>query len=141
MTQARQELEQAVRAALETYCNVHRGSGHHSMVTTRLYEEARGIVLQHLGLGRRDHVLVFATPRRAEQLAGRLPPGSCAVASSRDIGVPLGVRAVAVPRRAVPEGAPHPAGGGTARLVAPDWVVWAGAPERLEAGTPAIVNV
>ncbi len=140
-TEARQELEQAVRAALETYSNVHRGSGHHSMVSTHLYEEARGIVLQHLGLGRRDHVLVFATPRRAEQLAGRLPPGSCRVASSHDIGVPLGVRAVAVPRRAVPEGAPLAAGGGTARLVAPDWVVWAGAPQRLEAGTPAIVNV
>ncbi|HSD66690.1 MAG TPA: aminotransferase class V-fold PLP-dependent enzyme, partial [Vicinamibacteria bacterium] len=140
-TEARQELEQAVRAALETYSNVHRGSGHHSMVSTRLYEEARGIVLQHLGLGGRDHVLVFATPRRAGQLAGRLPPGSCRVASSREVGVPLGVRAVAVPRRAVPEGAPLPAGGGTARLVAPDWVVWAGAPERLEAGTPAIVNV
>jgi hypothetical protein len=32
------------------------------------------------------------------------------------------------------------AGGGTARLVAPGWVIWARAPDKFEAGTPAIVN-
>ena len=32
------ELERAVYKALETYSNVHRGSGHYSMVTTHLYE-------------------------------------------------------------------------------------------------------
>jgi hypothetical protein len=42
------ELERSVYAALETYSNVHRGSGHYSMVSTRLYEEARNIVLDHL---------------------------------------------------------------------------------------------
>ncbi len=32
-------------------------------------------------------------------------------------------------------------GGGTARLVAQGWIIWAKAPDRFEAGTPAIVNV
>lgn len=31
------ELERGVRAALETYSNVHRGSGHNSLVSTHLY--------------------------------------------------------------------------------------------------------
>lgn len=34
------ELEQSVHAALETYSNVHRGSGHNSMVSTHLFEQA-----------------------------------------------------------------------------------------------------
>ena len=61
--------------------------------------------------------------------------------SSQDIGLPLGVRALAVNRKALPKGAPFQTGGGTARLVSPDWVIWAKAPDRFEAGTPAIVNV
>ena len=44
------ELERGVQAALETYSNVHRGSGHNSLVTTQLYEQARDIVLDYLGL-------------------------------------------------------------------------------------------
>jgi selenocysteine lyase/cysteine desulfurase len=39
------ELERGVYSALETYSNVHRGSGHNSMVTTHLFEQARAIVL------------------------------------------------------------------------------------------------
>jgi hypothetical protein len=31
------ELETGIQAALETYSNVHRGSGHNSLVTTYLY--------------------------------------------------------------------------------------------------------
>ena len=61
--------------------------------------------------------------------------------SSQDIGLPLGVRALAVERKALPGGAPFQTGGGTARLVSPGWVIWAKAPDRFEAGTPAIVNV
>src|SRR5512137_86259 len=44
------ELEQGVHAALETYANVHRGSGHNSIVSTHLYEQAREILLDYLGL-------------------------------------------------------------------------------------------
>ena len=46
MTEALAQLEQAVHAALETYSNVHRGSGQASLVSTHLYEQAREIVLE-----------------------------------------------------------------------------------------------
>ena len=70
-----EEIERAVQAALGTYANVHRGAGHHSAVTTRLYEQAREIVLAHLGLSAKEHVVVFCTPRRAARLQERLGPG------------------------------------------------------------------
>ena len=44
------ELERGVFGALGTYANVHRGSGHNAMVTTALFEQARGIVLNDLQL-------------------------------------------------------------------------------------------
>ena len=134
-------LEQSVHAALETYSNVHRGSGHHSQVSTHLFELARGIVLGHLGLSSHKYVVLFATPRSADRLAAQLAPGRCLTVSSRDLGIPLGVRALAVERGALPDGPPVQSGGGTARLVGRDWVMWARSPDRFEAGTPAIINV
>ena len=44
-------------------------------------------------------------------------------------------------KKALPKGAPVHPGGGTARLFAPGWVIWSEAPERFEAGTPAIINI
>ena len=126
---------------METYANVHRGSGHNSLVSTHLYEQAREIVLEHLGLDEKKYAVIFCTARRAVPLKTQLKPGSYQSLSSQDIGLPLGVRALAVDRKAVPKGAPFQAGGGTARLVSPGWVIWAKAPDRFEAGTPAIVNV
>jgi selenocysteine lyase/cysteine desulfurase len=141
VTVAFDALEQRVRAALETYANVHRGSGHHSMASTQLFEQARDIVLTHMGLRPDRYVVIFGTPRTANALIAGLEPGRYRLASSRDVGLPLGVRALAVERRALPKGPPAIAGGGTARLVSPGWVMWATAPGRFEAGTPAIVNV
>ncbi len=135
------ELERGVHAALETYANVHRGSGHSSLVSTHLYEQAREIVLEHLGLSEDRYTVVFCSPRRAEALMAQLQPGSYQSLSSQDIGLPLGVRALAVDRKALPKGVPFQTGGGTARLVSPGWVIWAKAPDKFEAGTPAIVNV
>jgi len=140
------ELKRGVHAALETYSNVHRGSGHNSMVSTRLFEQARDIVLEYLGLnGGLSHadkyVVIFCTPRRAEVLKALLEPKSYQSVSSQDIGLPLGVRALAVESKALPRGIPFQTGGGTARLVSPGWVIWAKAPDKFEAGTPAIVNV
>lgn len=135
------DLERGVQAALETYANVHRGSGHNSMVTTRLFEQAREIVLQHLGLNRDRYAVILCTPRRAEALKAQLEQRRYTCVSSEDIGLPLGVRALAVERRTLPKGVPFQTGGGTARLVSPDWVIWAKAPDIFEAGTPAIVNV
>ena len=62
------ELERGVQAALETYSNVHRGSGHNSLVSTHLFEQAREIVLKYLGLNKGQYVVIFCTPRRAEVL-------------------------------------------------------------------------
>ena len=135
------ELEQSVHAALETYANVHRGSGHNSLVSTHLYEQAREIVLEHLGLNKEQYAVIFCSPRRAEALEAQLEPESTQSLSSQEIGLPLGVRALAVKRKALPKGAPLQSGGGTARLVSPGWVIWAKAQDRFEAGTPAIVNV
>ena len=135
------ELERGVQAALETYSNVHRGSGHNSLVTTQLYEQARDIVLDYLGLSKDRYTIVFCAPRRAELLKAQLKPKSYQCLSSEDIGLPLGIRALAIDRKALPGGVPFQTGGGTARLVAPRWVIWAKAPDRFEAGTPAIVNV
>ncbi len=65
ITDAFAELERGVHAALETYSNVHRGSGTNSMVSTHLYEQARDIVLEYLGLDKGRYVVIFCTPRRA----------------------------------------------------------------------------
>jgi selenocysteine lyase/cysteine desulfurase len=134
-------LEQGVYAALETYSNVHRGSGHNSLVSTHLFEQARDIVLEYLGLNKGKYMLIFCTPSRAAMLQAQLKSGSYQMVSSQDFGLPLGVRALAVDRKALPGGIPFQTGGGTARLVSPGWVVWADAPDRFEAGTPAIMNV
>jgi selenocysteine lyase/cysteine desulfurase len=141
MTTALREIERAVHAALATYSNVHRGSGHHAIVSTRLYEQARDIVLDYLGLERKRYVVIFCSPRRAETLQARLAPDSHRCISSQDIGLPLGIRALAVPRKALPKVIPPETGGGTARLVAPGWVIWTKGADRFEAGTPAIINV
>src|SRR5512133_2557709 len=134
-------LEKGVHAALQTYSNVHRGSGHNSMVSTALFEQARGIVLEYMGLPRRKYTVVFCTPRRAAALAAMLEPGMYQMVSGTDIGLPLGVGALAVKRRALPKGVPFQTGGGTTVIMSPDWVIWANGPDRFEAGTPAIINV
>jgi selenocysteine lyase/cysteine desulfurase len=141
MVDAFAELKRGVRAALETYSNVHRGSGHNSQVTTHLYEQAKDIVLEYLGLSKDQYVVIFCTPRRAELLKAQLAPGSYTGVSSQDVGLPFGVRALGVKRKALPGGAPFQAGGGTARLVFPDRVIWANGADKFEAGTPAIINV
>ncbi len=134
------ELKRGVHAALETYSNVHRGSGHNSLVSTQLYEQARDIVLEYLGLNKDKYLVIFCTLRRAELLKAQLEPENYQSVSSKEIGLSLGVRALAVERKALPGGTPFQTGGGTARLVSPGWVIWANAPDKFEAGTPAIVN-
>ncbi len=135
------ELERGIYAALETYSNVHRGSGHNSMVSTHLYEKARGIVLEYLGLNKKSYTVIFGTTRRTDALKANLDPGSYRILSGKDIGISLGVTALAVKRKSLPKGPPFQTGGGTAKLVSKEWEIWAGAPDRFEAGTPAIINV
>ena len=140
-TEAFEELCRGVYAALETYSNVHRGSGHNSMVSTYLFEQAREIVLDYLGLDKGKFIVIFCSPRSAGILKARMKPGSYRIVSSQDIGIPLGVRAIAANKKALPGGVPFLTGGGTTRLVSPGWVIWADAPDKFEAGTPAIINV
>ncbi|HNY02036.1 MAG TPA: aminotransferase class V-fold PLP-dependent enzyme [Bacteroidales bacterium] len=109
-------------------------------MTTRLYEDAREIVRKHLGVGR-DYTVIFCTPARAETFTSRLPAGTWVEVSGREIGLRLGVTAVAARKNALPRGVPFETGGGTARLTGDGWVVWDAVPSRFEAGTPAILNV
>jgi len=134
-------LEQGVYAALETYSNVHRGSGHNSLVTTRLFEQARDIVLDYLGLDKKIFVLIFSSPAGAAALKSQLEDKNYQCLTGAEICLPLGICAMAIKKNALPKGAPSRTGGGTARLTAPGWIIWAGAPQRFEAGTPAIINI
>lgn len=140
-TEAFAELEREMHAALETYSNVHRGSGHNSMVTTHLFEQARNIVLEYLGLNKGKYTVIFCTPRRAVILMKQLQPENYQLVSSQDIGLTIGVRALAIKRSALPGGVPFETGGGTTRLISKDWEIWAKDPDKFEAGTPAIINI
>lgn len=135
------ELEKGVYAALETYSNVHRGSGHYSLVTTHLYEQARKIVLEYLGLNKRKYTVIFCTPRRASVLTAKLNPKTFQTLSSREIGLPIGIVAVAIKKKALPKGIPFQTGGGSAKLISKKWIIWSNAPDKFESGTPAIINV
>jgi len=135
------DLEHGVYTALETYSNVHRGSGHFSLVTTHLYEQARDMVLEYLGMNRGRYLVIFCTPRRSATLLKQLKSESYQILSSQNIGLSIGVTALAVQKNALPKGAPFQTGGGTARLMSKDWVVWAKVQEKFEAGTPAIINI
>ncbi|HAQ21239.1 MAG TPA: hypothetical protein DCR40_18710 [Prolixibacteraceae bacterium] len=135
------ELERGMHVVLETYSNVHRGSGHFSMTTTYLYEKAREIVLEYLGLNKHKYVVIFCTHRNAELLKAQLAPESFQSASGKDVGLSLGVSAIAVRKKTLHKVVPFHSGGGTARLMSKDWVVWAKSPDKFEAGTPAIINI
>lgn len=135
------ELEKGIYTALETYSNVHRGSGHNSIVSTHLYEQAREIVLNYLGLNKSEYTVIFCSPRRADALIAQLNPANFQILSSQDIGLSIGVRALAVYTSTLPKGVPLQSGGGTTKLISKDWIIWADAPDRFEAGTPAVINV
>jgi selenocysteine lyase/cysteine desulfurase len=134
-------IRETMLKVLETYSNIHRGSGHFAMITTQAYEKARMVVLKYLGLSEREYMTIFCNPRRAEKLSEQLIPGSFIRVSSSDIGLSLGVVAIVAKRNMIRKVIHSEAGGGTARMLSREWVVWAKIPDRLEAGTPAIVNV
>jgi selenocysteine lyase/cysteine desulfurase len=133
-------LEQGVESALEVYANVHRGSGHHSIASTWLYEQARQRLLAHWGLDARRHTVIFGSPYSLRPLLARMKPGSYRQITSHESGLPLGLLALGVQRRDLPRGVPFRTGGGTIQLVSPNHVIWAAAPERFEAGTPPIIH-
>jgi selenocysteine lyase/cysteine desulfurase len=135
-----EELERSVKAALETYSNVHRGSGHYSLITTELFELARDITLDYLKLDKAGYIIIFCTPQQAESFKTQLKPASYQIISSKDIGLPLGLRAMAVKKNALPKGIPFQTGGSVAKMVSPYSVIWTDAPQKFEAGTPCAIN-
>jgi selenocysteine lyase/cysteine desulfurase len=135
-----EKLEEGVRSALETYSNVHRGTGHFSMITTALFERAREILLEYLGLDKKKHLVVFCSAYSSEKLKTQLHFHDYQIVSSRDIGLPLGLRALAIKKSALPKGIPFQTGGSVAKMVSPNFVIWADAPQKFEAGTPCIIN-
>jgi len=138
---AYEKLEEGVRSALETYSNVHRGSGHFSLITTTLFEQARKIILDDLGLNQEEYLAVFCSPYGSELLKKQLHFKDYEMISSRDIGLPLGLRALAIRKSALPKGVPFQTGGSVAKMVSPNFVIWADVPQKFEAGTPCIINV
>jgi len=136
-----EKLEAGVFAALESYSNVHRGSGQKSILSTQLFEQARKIILSHEGKSKRTHLVIFSTPGGADLLARQFRSKDLIILSSRDLGLPLGVRALIVKKRSLPKGPPVRSGGGTTRLISREWVTWAKAPSRFEPGTPPVINV
>ncbi len=134
------ELENRMHTILETYSNVHRGSGHYSLITTRLYEKSREAVLNYLNLDPRKHRVIFCPAYRAGQLLEQLPPDSVQVLHSSTFGLGLGVSALVATTAALSRPLITDTGGGTARLTGPDWILWSKSPDRYEAGTPPIVN-
>lgn len=141
MIKKTEHLLARVYQVLETYSNVHRGSGPFSEITSKHYEAARKSVLDYLGLEAGRHLVIFCSPLSADKLSGRLKPGSFSILSGEKIGLSLGIRALAVKKSALPKGPPSYSGGGTAKLISREWVIWSSLPEKFEAGTPAIVNV
>lgn len=134
------ELYKRVTSALETYSNVHRGTGIKSLVSTHLYEKARTIVCEYLKLNANRYKVVFCTYRRAYQYKQQLDARDYVEISSNEINLPLGVHALAIKNKVLKK-LSFEGGGGTACMVAKDWVEWAKAPDKFEAGTPAVMNV
>ena len=135
-----EKLEKSVRSTLETYSNVHRGTGHFSMITTALFERARDIILDYLGLDKEAYLIIFCSAYGSELLKKQLHFENYRMVSSRDIGLPLGLRALAIRKSALPKGVPFQTGGSVAKMVSPNFVIWADAPQKFEAGTPCIIN-
>ena len=135
------ELEKGVFSALQTYSNIHRGTGHFSMVTTDLFEKAREIVLDHLKLKKKDHIVIFCSPRRSKLLKSYFKAIDYTILSSQEFNLPLGVRAFVVKKRALITAKNFDTGGGIIKFVSPKSVILSDVPGRFEAGTPNIINV
>jgi selenocysteine lyase/cysteine desulfurase len=134
------ELEKSIYIALETYSNVHRGTGHYSMVSTELYEKAREIILDYLGLNKKDYHLIFCSAYGSELIQKQINARNYYILSNHDIGLPIGLRALAIKKNDLPKGIPFQTGGSVIKMVSPNSVIWADGPHKFEAGTPAVIN-
>ncbi len=133
-------LHGRIKKVLENYSNVHRGNGYKSQVTTHLYEKARETVLSFLHLSPAKYIVIFCSRYRAGKITANIGKNDFKVISSADFGIPLGVYAVAMKKKALSRNILFIAGGGTTRLYSKNWIIHNGFPDFYEAGTPAIIN-
>lgn len=68
-------LLQSIYPVLETYSNVHRGSGFNSMVTTHLFEKAREVIIDYLELEKKSTLLFSLRRNVLQNLKIILKPG------------------------------------------------------------------
>ncbi|MHA2280389.1 MAG: aminotransferase class V-fold PLP-dependent enzyme [Promethearchaeota archaeon] len=135
------QLKNSVYKTLETYSNVHRGTGHNSMITTALFDRAREIFLEYLHLDKKKYSVVFCSPRRLNIFKTQLKPTDYQVISSKDFNLSLGIRALVAKKKSLRKCPVIYTGGGMIKHVTFNSVVWADIPERFEAGTPSTVNI
>jgi serine O-acetyltransferase len=135
------EWVRGVVAALRRYSNVHRGKGQNSQISTELFEKAREIVLDYLKLDAKEYTVVFANPLRIKQLTNQLSKRNYRTLSSQDLGLALGINAIAIKTPAYAKLGPIQPGGGTVQLVSEDFVIWAEGPDTQEGGTPDIAGI
>ena len=136
------ELERGVHAALETYCQcppgqraqlagvhapIRAGQGHRPGIPGAEQRQIRGHLLHAQKGG--------SCSRHCSSLK------AIASCQARTSACHSGSGPWPSTARRCPKALPFETGGGTARLVSPGWVIWARAPDKFEAGTPAIVNV
>lgn len=135
------ELKRAVTLALEHYSNVHRGDGQYSLVSTALFERARSIVRDYLGLVD-DYEIIFGSAREIDVLVSALKKGADykVLYSDRETGLRFCVAALAVQNNFLPD-TPPVVGGGQVDDVSDNSVVWSDAPAKFEPGTPNITGV
>ncbi|MHA2325833.1 MAG: aminotransferase class V-fold PLP-dependent enzyme, partial [Promethearchaeota archaeon] len=141
MSGAYTELEKAIFTTLMTYSNVHRGTGHNSIVTTSLFEYAREIILNYLQIDKNKYIIVFCSPFRLKIFKTQLKPSDYVILSSDDLSLPLGVRVIAIKKKKLQKSHAIYTGGGMIKHVTSKYVIWADLPEKFEAGTPSIVNI
>ncbi len=134
------ELENRVEKALETYSGVHRGTGQFSVVTTALYEHARRNILEYLKLNPSKYLVLFCSGYTARILEEQLPVNSLKILKSSDLGLPLGLYAIGVKKADLSGKAPFLTGGGVARMVSANYIVWADKAQKFEAGTPPVIH-
>lgn len=134
------DLESRVEKALETYSGVHRGNGCFSEVTTKIYEYAREIILEFLKLNPEKHLVVFCSGYAFKIIEQQIPSNGLKVLKSNDLGLPFGLYAVAIRKSDLSDKAPFLTGGGVARMVSHNYIIWANQTQKFEAGTPPVIH-
>lgn len=134
-------IEESAFSALNYYSNVHRGSGHKSLISTHLFERARKIVLDYFELNSEKYWVIFCSARGFQKLSRYLNSQSYLQISANALQLSIDVTALAIEKEKMPEEIPFFGGGGTTRLMAAEWYLNSKIPERFEPGTPAIISV